>query len=161
MPVFKHIYTNSNVTKAFLDILVKIVSLETPEDKAKRIKTLSNDLADLLSTDNKLIVYRGVYKNAFSTTNTSSLPIKKAISFTTCFDTAKFFACRWVPTLSTVYTLQIPVDKIIFYTNGRNEKEIIILPDKAIANYITDKTVIKQEQITKAEYIERYSAWLS
>lgn len=161
LPLFKHIYTSCNVTKSFESMLKQIVVNETPTEKTHRIKNLTSELSNLLSYDRKIPVYRGEYNNAFSNTDVSSLPLSRAISFTPDISKAKFFACRWLPTTAIVYTFQIPIEEVIFYSNDRNEKEIVILPSKSIKDYIIKKEILKQEPVSQEEYYERFRAWSS
>jgi hypothetical protein len=74
-------------------------------------------------------VYRGATEK--------STPLNRTYSWTLKKDVAKYFANRW-GSRGTVYKARVRADNIIAYYDGRNEEEVLVLPE-----HITALTKVK------------------
>jgi len=88
-------------------------------------------LAGFIDSDGYVQAYRGVFESP-STIDCLVRPkcfeIKKALSYTIDKDIAYWFACRKEPKIATIISVRVPIERVLFYTNERNEKEIMVTP---------------------------------
>ncbi|MFW6007902.1 MAG: HD domain-containing protein [archaeon] len=97
-----------------------------------------------------VIIYRGV--------GSESASIEKSYSWTLDINTAMFFATRFSKK-STIYKATIKIDNVIEYINGRNEKEVLVLPENL--NNISKFNLIGIDNIEMdwEEIIEEYHSY--
>ncbi|SHJ80419.1 hypothetical protein SAMN02745136_00921 [Anaerocolumna jejuensis DSM 15929] len=84
----------------------------------------------------------------------SSIEVGQAISFTLNYEKARFFACRWSPKKAKVYTAKVSFEDIIYYTNDRNESEVIIRPESKGRKFLN----VKCEDLNPVEYYKGNTA---
>ena len=134
-PLFMHIYVQHPVEKGFGKYLLEAYDNYSEKQKDKLHKDIYDNLSNF-SENGYLTVYRGEYIDAeFG----SSIEISQAISFTLDYEKARFFACRWNPQKANVYTAKVAFDDIIYYTDERNESEVIICPESKGCIYRPDR----------------------
>lgn len=124
-PLFMYIYVNSNVKYGYCKYFVESYINYPTDLKEKMRNELYNHIKDYADKDGNFTVYRGEYINA---NNGSSNKINKAISFTFNYDIALKFACRKSPDEAYVYITKVSFDNIIYFTDERDEKEVLVRP---------------------------------
>ena len=135
-PLFMHIYVHCPVEKGFNKYLLEAYDNYPEKKKDKLRKDIYDMLGDCKDENGYLTVYRGEYIGAeFG----SSIEIRQAISFTLDYKKARFFACRWSPKKANVYTAKIAFEDIIYYTDDRNESEVIIRPESQERKFLDSK----------------------
>jgi hypothetical protein len=73
--------------------------------------------------------YFTVYRGEYTATDNSSIKINQAISFTFDYEKALFFACRRSPKKANIYTTKVTFDNILYFSDERNEKEVLLRPE--------------------------------
>lgn len=150
-PLFMHIYVHYPVEKGFDKYLLEAYD-NYPEKKRDKIcKDIYNELGDCKDENGYLTVYRGEY---FDVEFGSSIDIGQAISFTLDYKKAIFFACRWNSKKAKVYTAKVAFDDIIYYTDERNESEVIVRPESKGRKFLD----LKCEAIESEEYYKDNTA---
>ncbi len=124
-PLLMDIYILSNVDSLYNRYLLQMYK-DYPDDLKKIMrKEIYNEIKEFEEKDGYFTVYRGEYIEAKYGT---SVKINRAISFTFDYDRARFFACRWSPKEAYIYTAKVSFEDIIYYTDERDEKEVILRP---------------------------------
>lgn len=122
---FECIYTHYPFhLEEFYQYIKRTLDEETPEQYKKRWTSYRDLFLDQLNEWNELLVYRGIGEN--------SLEEDCAISYTVDKEKAEWFANRFKfneDTYGEVFERRVNVSDILFYTNCREEQEIIIKPD--------------------------------
>ncbi len=142
------IYIHNRVLSDFPRYLVSAYKKYPEELKDFKKECNSICLKDYIDTDGYITVYRGEYNNA---TCGSSINLNRAVSFTLDYDRAKFFACRFYPEKSFIYIVKVHIDDLIWYTDEREEKEVIIRP-MVRGGKLED---LKVEEVSPAEYYSK------
>ncbi|WPS85385.1 HD domain-containing protein (plasmid) [Brevibacillus halotolerans] len=107
-------YGHSQIDKA---IQQDVWSHQPVEKKIEVGQLLDEDYQD-----DMLTVYRGE--------GSQSTPYNQAMSWTTSFNVACFFATRISSDLqSKIYRARVKKENVLDYDNSRNEKEVIVFPD--------------------------------
>lgn len=115
-----------NVEIGFSEDLLQMYKNYPDDLKETMRKEIYDKIKEYENNDGYFTVYRGEYIEAEYGT---SVKLNRAISFTFDYDRARFFACRWNPKIANIYTAKVSFNDIIFYTDERNEKEVIIRPE--------------------------------
>lgn len=150
-PLFMHIYVHYPVTKGFERYLLEAYDNYPENKKDKLRKDMYDELGDLLDEKGYLTVYRGEYMDdEFG----SSIEVGQAISFTLNYEKARFFACRWNARKANVYTAKVAFEDIIYYTDDRNESEVIIRPESKGRKFLD----VKCEELNPEEYYKGNTA---
>lgn len=105
----------------FYDYLKRILANETEEQRKDRIKVNKEILKKYIDKENFIILYRGV--------NDNSLDEEYAISYTLDKSKADWFANRFPSEYKEVIEVDFHLQDILLYTNDREEKEVIVIPD--------------------------------
>ncbi|MBC3797153.1 hypothetical protein [Acetobacterium tundrae] len=108
----------------FYIYLKKTLDEETPEQFKKRFKANQKLLKGFLDKDNFLTVYRGVGER--------NLGEEYAISYTADRKMAEWFANRFKfneNDYAEVFETKVHLNDVLFYTNCREEQEIIVKPE--------------------------------
>lgn len=124
-PLLMEIYILSNVDSLFNRHLLQTYKDYPNDMKGIMRKEVYNEIKEFEEKDGYFTVYRGEYIEAKYGT---SVKINRAISFTFDYDIARFFACRWSPKEAHIYTAKVSFEDIIYYTDERDEKEVILRP---------------------------------
>lgn len=150
-PLFMHIYVNHPIEKGFDKYLMEAYDNYLDKKKDKLRKDIYDKLGNRKDKNGYLTVYRGEYIDAeFG----SSIEIGQAISFTLDYKKARFFACRWSPKKANVYTAKVAFEDIIYYTDDRNESEVIIRPESKGRKFFD----LKCEALNPEEYYQGNTA---
>lgn len=150
-PLFMHIYVHYPVEKGFDKYLLEAYDNLSEKKKDKICKDIYDELGDYKDENGYLTVYRGEY---FDVKFGSSIEIGQAISFTLDYKKAIFFACRWNSKKAKVYTAKVAFDDIIYYTDERNESEVIVRPESKGRKFLA----LKCEEIESEEYYKDNTA---
>lgn len=150
-PLFMHIYVHHPVEKGFDKYLLAAYDNYPEKKKDKLRKDIYDELGDCKDENGYLTVYRGEYIDVeFG----SSIEVGQAISFTLNYEKARFFACRWSPQKANVYTAKVAFEDIIYYTDDRNESEVIIRPEGKGRKFLD----LKCEALNPEEYYKGNTA---
>lgn len=144
-PLLMNIYVQHNVETGFNKYLLQMYKDYPDELKEIIQKETYNKIKEYADKDGYFTVYRGEYIEAKYGT---SVKLDSAISFTFDYKKARFFACRWNPQKANIYTAKVTIDDIIFYTDERNEKEVIIRPEIEGGRLLD----LKCEEVNPEEY---------
>lgn len=150
-PLFMHIYVHQPVEKGFDKFLLEAYDNYPEKKKDKLREDVYDKLGNCKDENGYLTVYRGEY---IDTEFGSSIEISQAISFTMDYKKARFFACRWSPKKANVYTAKVTFEDIIYYTDDRNESEVIIRPESKGGKFL----VLKCEAVNPEEYYKGNTA---
>jgi len=146
-----HIYVYYSVETGYEKYLLEAYENYPEKKKDKLRKDIYEELGDCKDENGYLTVYRGEYIDAeFG----SSIEISQAISFTLNYKKAHFFACRWSPKKANVYTAKVAFEDIIYFTDDRNEGEVIIRPESKGRKFLD----LKCEALNPEEYYKGNSA---
>ena len=122
------------------DLVKKLVRLKSDEEKAKTAEKIK-DMPD------KITVYRGE--------GDKSTPYYKAYSWTTDINVAKFFALRHNNGDSAkIYKAVINKSDIIEYLDGRNESEVLVMPENVSFRRSIDMYTLDDINDIMLEYID-------
>lgn len=150
-PLFMHIYVHHPVEKGFDKYLLAAYDNYPEKKKDKLRKDIYDKLGNCKDENGYLTVYRGEYIDfEFG----SSIEVGQAISFTLNYEKARFFACRWSPKKANVYTAKVAFEDIIYYTDCRNESEVIIRPESKGRKFLD----LKCEALNPEEYYKDNTA---
>jgi hypothetical protein len=141
----------ANIAPTYSNILRKMLNEEPTDHKEKRINTIKKELSHYTDKNGYVKAYRGIFETPSTIEHKirpNSFELKKANSFTLSWDIAYWFAVRKNPKSAKIISVKIPLERILFYTNERNEQEIMIKPisikgDKLIN--IEENTVVYDE----------------
>jgi hypothetical protein len=64
------------------------------------------------------------------------------------YEKARFFACRWSSKKANIYTAKVSLEDIIYYTDERDEAEVIIRPESKGRKFLD----LKFEALNPEEY---------
>lgn len=142
------IYMHNRVLSDFPRYLVSAYKKYPEELKNLKKECTAISLKDYMDTEGYITVYRGEYINAACD---SSINLNRAVSFTLDYDRAKFFACRYYPEKSFIYTAKVALKDVLFYTDEREEKEVIIRPMERGGKLVD----LKVEEVSLAEYYSK------
>lgn len=118
----RHIYTHYPYDlEEFYSFLKDSLDNETNAERQKRIDGNRKALHDYLDDGDFLKLFRGV--------NDYSLPIECALSYTLDRKVAEFFSNRRLSENAELIETAFHINDIILYTNCRNEKEVIVIPE--------------------------------
>lgn len=143
-----HIYIHNRVLSDFPRYLMSAYKKYPEELKDFKKECNSICLKDYIDTDGYITVYRGEYNNAACG---SSIDLNRAVSFTLDYGRARFFACRLNPQNAVIYTAKVHIDDLIWYTDEREEKEVIIRPMERGGKLVD----LKVEEVSPAEYYSK------
>ena len=120
--MLKDIYTYYHFDMLeFYQYLKRILDDETLEQQKIRTKENKKMLKGYLDKKNFIKLYRGVTNN--------SLEEELAISYTVDKSKAEWFANRFQSEYKEVIETESHLNQILLYTNDREEKEVIIIPN--------------------------------
>lgn len=142
------IYIHNRVLSDFPKYLVSAYKKYPEELKDFKKECNAISLKDYIDKDGYIMVYRGEYIDAACG---NSIHINKAVSFTLDYEKARFFACRFNPQKAVIYTAKFHIDDLIWYTDEREEKEVIIRPMERGGKLVD----LKAEEVSPAEYYSK------
>lgn len=109
-----------------LGCICECIGMETPAMKKQRIEENKRRLKRYINEDGTITLYRGIGEG-------SLLP-EYAVSYTVDKAVAEFFTENHKlvheSKFSGIYSRTVSIDKVLFYSNLRKEKEVFIIPDK-------------------------------
>ena len=148
LPLLVQVYLDGRVDGGFVNILARAVKREPEEVKAARIEEMKRELAEYISEDGRLTVYRGSFEKPFGCENDASREIDRAFSFTFDKEVAKYYACCWFPEKARIYEVKTDLADVAWYTNYDEEKTVILLPQSKGAQW----QVISETIVPESEY---------
>lgn len=148
LPILIDLYTNMKTQKTCKHYFKKALKVEPPEMAKARMAGIREQLAELIDQDGNIMIYRGVGVAKFGKASATSLELNRAISFTTSYDKAVWFAQRFPAEQALVYTARVPIDDIVYYTDEREEEEAIFIPKKGK----TQDYIISTEEVAQRDW---------
>ena len=145
LPLLLYIYTSDRVNAAAYKYIMAAYKKYPLQQKNEMRIQIVNELKDYTDTDGYITVYRGEFIDAACG---SSININRAVSFTLDYERARFFACRWSPQKAVIYKARVALEDIIYYTDEREEKEVIIRPIEKGGKLID----LSSSEVSSAEY---------
>lgn len=118
---------------SFYEYLHKALRDEPLDRKKERTDKIKTILASYINENNTITIYRGA--------TSSSVPIDIAVSWTLDENKALFFANRFPGERARkLYTAVISIDDVDYYSDSRNEKEVIISSFSSF-KHVTSKSI--------------------
>jgi hypothetical protein len=145
-PLLLNIYLYMDVKPGCHKHLLQAYKKLPVENKKDMQTEIALKLKGYLDENNYVTVYRGIYENRWGK---SSIELDKAVSFTLDYNKALFFACNLFQEKSYIYQAKVSLENIIYYTDERDEQEVIIKPLEQGGKLmnLTVKEVIRQEYV--------------
>lgn len=119
--------TYYRVDETIGDEIAMAYAKETSCNRLKRIAKNKEELKDFIDEDGFITAYRGEKEVIVDGRRWRSLDLDEAISFTTDWHVAAWFAQRYGG-VAKVYTVKIPLENVVMYYTERHEAEVIVVP---------------------------------
>jgi hypothetical protein len=146
-PLLMDIYINNNVLDGYHKYFLESYDNYPINLKENLRIDLHMQINNYIDKEGNFTIYRGEYINAI---NGSSININQAISFTFDYNIARKFACRKCPEKAYIYTAKVSFDNIIYFTDGREEKEVLVRPVDKGGQFLE----LKCEEVNPKEYFK-------